>query len=67
MAAKPEIIRARIDRRAAVQLARLVREGFFKDSSEALAVAISEFLERRKVSRLKKALREDVEWGLRAA
>ncbi|HLF06587.1 MAG TPA: ribbon-helix-helix domain-containing protein [Thermoplasmata archaeon] len=67
MAGKPATVRARIDPRLAKQLDELISEGVFAGRSEALSAALSDFLKRRRLTRLRKAVREDIEWGLRGA
>ncbi len=59
-----ETVPAKLTARLTREIDELVEEGWYASRSEAIRDAVRELIERKKMVRLKKAVREDIEWGL---
>lgn len=60
-----EVIPAKVTAKLASDIDDLVEAGWFASRSEAIRDAIRELVQKMKVEQLEKAIREDIEWGLK--
>jgi putative addiction module CopG family antidote len=61
-----ETVTAKLTPRLAAEIDALVEEGWYANRSEAIRDAVRNLVEKMKLSRLEKAINEDIEWGLHA-
>ena len=59
-----ETVPAKLTSRLTREIDELVEDGWYANRSEAIRDAVRELIERKKLAKLKKAVQEDVEWGL---
>ncbi len=57
-------IPAKITERLDLEAEELIKEGWYANKSELIRDAIRDLVARKRLQRLEKAIREDVEWGL---
>ncbi len=57
-------IPAKITERLDLEAEELIKEGWYANKSELVRDAIRDLVARKRLQRLEKAIREDVEWGL---
>lgn len=57
-------IPAKITERLNLEAEELIKEGWYANKSELIRDAIRELITRKRLQKLEKAIREDVEWGL---
>ncbi|MCK4613884.1 MAG: ribbon-helix-helix protein, CopG family [Thermoplasmata archaeon] len=60
-----EALTAKITPRLLHELDHLIEDGWYASRSEAIRDAIRTLVESKRYSRMKKAVMEDIEWGLR--
>ena len=59
-----ETIPTKLTAKLTHEIDKLVEEGWYASRSEAIRDAVRELVERKRLTRLKKAVDEDLDWGL---
>jgi len=62
-----ETVPAKLTTRLTREIDELIEEGWYANRSEAIRDAVRELIERKKYARIKRAVEEDIEWGLHGA
>ena len=58
-------IPAKITPRLELEMNEIIKEGWYANKSEFIRQAIREMINKIKIDKLEKAIKEDVEWGLK--
>ncbi len=58
-------IPAKITPRLELEMDEIIKEGWYANKSEFIRQAIREMIQKIKIDKLEKAIKEDVEWGLK--
>ena len=57
-------IPAKLTDRLVLEAEGLIKEGWYANKSELIRDAVRELITRKKLQRLEKAIKEDIDWGL---
>lgn len=55
---------AKLTERLVLEAEELIKEGWYANKSELIRDAVRNLIEKTKMQKLEKAIKEDVEWGL---
>ena len=55
---------AKLTERLVFEAEELIKEGWYANKSELIRDAVRELINKTKLQKLEKAVKEDVEWGL---
>ena len=58
-------IPAKITPRLELEMNEIIKEGWYANKSEFIRQAIREMITKIKIDKLEKAIKEDVEWGMK--
>ena len=58
------VIEVKLPDKAAKELDALVKMGWFTDQSDAIRLAVSEFLSRNRIALMERFQEEDIRWAL---
>ena len=59
-----ETVPAKLTPKLIQEIDELVKIGWYANRSEAIRDAVRELIERKRLVKLRKAVEEDIEWGL---
>ena len=59
-----ETVTAKITSKLILELDHLIEEGWYANRSEAIRDAVRDLIERKRYLKMKRAVEEDVKWGL---
>ena len=59
-----QTVPAKLTERLVAEAEGLIKEGWYANKSELIRDAVRELINKSKMQKLEKAVREDVEWGL---
>ena len=57
-------IPAKMTERLVMEAEELIKEGWYANKSELIRDAVRNLIDRKKLEKLEKAIKEDVQWGL---
>jgi putative addiction module CopG family antidote len=57
-------IPAKMTERLVMEAEDLIKEGWYANKSELIRDAVRNLIDRKKLEKLEKAIKEDVQWGL---
>jgi len=55
---------AKMTERLVMEAEELIKEGWYANKSELIRDAVRNLIDRKKLEKLEKSIREDVQWGL---
>ncbi len=61
---KMEMVPAKLTKRLILEAEGLIQEGWYANKSELIRDAVRNLINKLKIQRLEKAVKEDIEWGL---
>ena len=61
---KMEMVPAKLTKRLILEAEGLIKEGWYANKSELIRDAVRNLINKLKMQRLEKAIKEDIEWGL---
>ena len=59
-----QTIPAKITEKLVLEMNELINEGWYANRSELIRNAVRDLINKTKLQKLEKAIKEDVEWGL---
>ncbi|MBI2208776.1 ribbon-helix-helix protein, CopG family [Candidatus Woesearchaeota archaeon] len=59
-----DTVPAKLTKRLIEEADELIKEGWYANKSELIRDAVRELINKNKMQKLEKAIKEDVEWGL---
>ena len=59
-----EMVPAKLTKRLILEAEELIREGWYANKSELIRDAVRNLVNKLKIEKLEKAIKEDIEWGL---
>jgi len=59
-----EMVPAKLTKRLILEAEELIKEGWYANKSELIRDAVRNLINKLKMEKLEKAIKEDVEWGL---
>ncbi len=55
---------AKLTERLVLEAEELIQEGWYANKSELIRDAVRDLINKSKIQKLEKAIKEDIEWGL---
>ena len=59
-----QTVPAKLTERLVLEAEELIKEGWYANKSELIRDAVRDLINKAKMRKLEKAIKEDVEWGL---
>jgi len=59
-----QTVPAKLTERLVLEAEELIKEGWYANKSELIRAAVRELINKLKIQKLEKAIKEDMEWGL---